>query len=127
VIVMKKTRIVVVGSGAVGATTAYTLMLRNRADELVLIDANHSKAAGDALDMNHGIPFLGATKLWAGTYEDCKDAEIIVITAGAAQREGEPRTELLKRNAVIMDSILTEVVKYNTDGIISLLRTRLMS
>ncbi|WP_027086746.1 L-lactate dehydrogenase [Cohnella panacarvi] len=117
---MKKTKIVVIGSGAVGATTAYTLMIRNRTDELVLIDANHSKAAGDALDINHGIPFLGTTKLWAGTYEDCKDADIIVITAGAAQREGEPRTELLKRNAMIMDSILTEVVKYNTDGILLL-------
>lgn len=117
---MKKSRIVVVGSGAVGATTAYTLMLRNRVDELVLIDANHAKATGDALDMNHGIPFLGGTKLWAGTYEDCKDADIIVITAGAAQREGEPRTELLKRNVVIMDSILNEVLKYNTDGILLL-------
>lgn len=115
-----KTKIVVVGSGAVGATTAYTLMLRDRADELVLIDANHSKAVGDALDMNHGIPFLGATKLWAGTYEDCKDADIIVITAGAAQRPGEPRTELLKRNVAIMDSILEEIQKYNTDGILLL-------
>ena len=117
---MKKSKIVVVGSGAVGATTAYTLMLRNRADELVLIDANHSKAVGDALDMNHGIPFLGATKLWAGTYEDCKDADIIVVTAGAAQRPGEPRTELLKRNVAIMDSILEEVQKHNTDGILLL-------
>lgn len=114
---MKKTRIVIIGAGAVGATTAYTLMLRKRADEVVLIDANHAKAVGDALDMNHGIPFLGGTKLWAGTYEDCKGADIIIITAGAAQREGEPRTELLKRNVVIMDSILQEVVKYNTDGI----------
>ncbi|MFC5529973.1 L-lactate dehydrogenase [Cohnella yongneupensis] len=117
---MNKTRIVVIGSGAVGSTTAFTLMLRNRADELVLIDANHSKAVGDALDMNHGIPFLGATKLWAGTYEDCKGADIIIITAGAAQREGEPRTDLLKRNVSIMESIITEVLKYNTDGILLL-------
>lgn len=117
---MSKTRIVIIGAGAVGATTAYTLMLRNRADELVLIDANHARAVGDALDMNHGIPFLGGTKLWAGTYEDCKDADIIIITAGAAQREGEPRTELLKRNVVIMDSILTEVLKHNTNGILLL-------
>ncbi|MFD0674876.1 L-lactate dehydrogenase [Cohnella sp. GCM10027633] len=117
---MKKSRIVIIGSGAVGATTAYTLMLRDRADELVLIDANRSKASGDALDMNHGIPFLGGTKLWAGTYEDCKGADIIVITAGAAQREGEPRTELLKRNVVIMESILDEVLKYNEDAILLL-------
>ncbi|MFC3800203.1 L-lactate dehydrogenase [Cohnella sp. GCM10012308] len=115
---MKKTRIVVVGAGAVGSTTAYTLMLRNRVDELVLIDANHKKAVGDALDMNHGMPFLGGGDLWAGSYEDCKDADIIVITAGAAQREGESRVDLLKRNAVIIDSIVEEVLKYNTTGIL---------
>lgn len=115
---MKKTRIVVIGAGAVGSTTAYTLMLRNRVDELVLIDANHKKAVGDALDMNHGMPFLGGGDLWAGSYEDCKDADIIVITAGAAQREGESRVDLLKRNAVIIDSIVEEVLKYNTTGIL---------
>jgi len=115
---MKKTRIVIIGAGAVGSTTAYTLMLRNRVDELVLIDANHKKAVGDALDMNHGMPFLGGGDLWAGGYEDCKDADIIVITAGAAQREGESRVDLLKRNAVIIDSIVEEVLKYNTSGIL---------
>lgn len=115
---MKKSRIVVIGAGAVGSTTAYTLMLRNRVDELVLIDANHKKAVGDALDMNHGMPFLGGGDLWAGGYEDCKDADIIVITAGAAQREGESRVDLLKRNAVIIDSIVGEVLKHNTTGIL---------
>lgn len=115
---MKKTRIVVIGAGAVGSTTAYTLMLRNRVDELVLIDANHKKAVGDALDMNHGMPFLGGGDLWAGGYEDCKDADIIVITAGAAQREGESRVDLLRRNAVIIDSIVDQVLKYNTTGIL---------
>ncbi|WP_239613632.1 L-lactate dehydrogenase [Cohnella mopanensis] len=113
-----KTRIVIIGAGAVGSTTAYTLLLRNRVDELVLIDANHKKAVGDALDMNHGMPFLGGAKLWAGTYEDCKEADIIVITAGAAQREGETRVDLLKRNVAIFDSIITEVLKYNSHGIL---------
>jgi len=89
-----KTKVVVIGVGAVGSTTAYTLLLRRRMDELVLIDANHAKAMGDALDMNHGMPFLGHTKVWAGTFEDCKDADIIIITAGAAQRPGETRTDL---------------------------------
>jgi L-lactate dehydrogenase len=118
VVKMKKTRIVIIGAGAVGSTTAYTLLLRNRMDELVLIDANHNKAVGDALDMNHGMPFLGGAKVWAGSYEDCRTADIIVITAGAAQREGESRTDLLKRNVGIFDSIVTEVLKYNTDGIL---------
>ncbi len=114
----KKTRIVVIGVGAVGSTTAYTLLLRERMDELVLIDANQEKAVGDALDMNHGLPFLGQSKVWAGTYEDCKDADIIIITAGAAQRPGESRIDLLKRNVAIYESITTEVLKYNKDGIL---------
>ncbi|MFC5700314.1 L-lactate dehydrogenase [Cohnella faecalis] len=115
---MKKTRIVVIGVGAVGSTTAYTLLLRERADELVLIDANKEKAAGDALDMNHGLPFLGRTKVWAGTYEDCRDADIVVVTAGAAQKPGESRIDLLKRNVGIFDSIIGEVTKYNSNGIL---------
>lgn len=115
---VKKTRIVVIGVGAVGATTAYTLLLRERMDELVLIDANTEKAVGDALDMNHGLPFLGKAKVWAGNYEDCSEADIIVITAGAAQQPGEERIELLKRNVSIYESILEQVLKYNTTGIL---------
>ncbi|MFB9277777.1 L-lactate dehydrogenase [Cohnella cellulosilytica] len=114
----KKTRVVIIGAGAVGSTTAYTLLLRNRMDELVLIDANHEKAVGDALDMNHGMPFLGGAKVWAGTYEDCREADIIIITAGAAQRDGETRVDLLKRNVAIFDSIVSRVMKVNSHGIL---------
>lgn len=114
----KKTRIVVIGTGAVGSTTAYTLLLRERMDELVLIDANQEKAEGDALDMNHGLPFLGQVKVWAGSYEDCREADIIIITAGAAQRPGESRIDLLKRNVAIFESITTQVLQYNQDGIL---------
>lgn len=108
----------VIGVGAVGSTTAYTLLLRERMDELVLIDANNAKAIGDALDMNHGLPFLGKAKVWAGNYEDCMEADIIIITAGAAQRPGETRIDLLKRNVAIFESITGEVLKYNSDGIL---------
>lgn len=114
----KRTRIVVIGVGSVGSTTAYTLLLRGRMEELVLIDSNQKKAIGDALDMNHGLPFVGRAKVWAGTYEDCRDADIIIITAGAAQKPGENRIDLLKRNVTIFESITTEVLKYNTDGIL---------
>lgn len=114
----KKTRIVVIGVGAVGSTTAYTLLLRRRMDELVLIDYNKDKAIGDALDMNHGMPFLGNADVWAGSYEDCKDADIIIITAGAAQKQGESRIDLLKRNVSIYESIIDEVLKYNNSGIL---------
>ncbi|MBC8052403.1 MAG: L-lactate dehydrogenase [Sphingobacteriaceae bacterium] len=114
----KKTRIAVIGVGAVGSTTAYTLLLRNRMDELVLIDANKEKAIGDALDMNHGLPFLSRTKVWAGGYEDCAEADIIIITAGAAQKQGESRIDLLKRNVGIFESITDQVLKYNQNGIL---------
>lgn len=114
----KKTRIVVIGVGSVGSTTAYTLLLRGRMEELVLIDANKQKAIGDALDMNHGLPFVGRAKVWAGTYADCAGADIIIITAGAAQKPGENRIDLLKRNVAIFENITTEVLKYNKDGIL---------
>jgi len=114
----KKTRIVVIGDGAVGSTTAYTLLLRHRMDELVLIDSNKDKAIGDALDMNHGLPFLGNARVWAGNYEDCKEADIIIITAGAAQHPGEERIDLLKRNVSIYEGIIKEILRYNSDGIL---------
>ncbi len=114
----KKTRIVVVGAGAVGSTTAYTLVLRERMDELVLIDANKEKAIGDALDINHGLSFLGKVNVWAGSYEDCAGADIIIITAGVAQRPGDTRVDLLKRNIAVFESITNEVLKYNQQGIL---------
>ncbi|MFI5188279.1 MAG: L-lactate dehydrogenase [Chitinophagales bacterium] len=116
--VSKKTRIVIIGVGAVGSTTAYTLLLRERMDELVLIDANKEKAFGDALDMNHGLPFLGKSKVWAGSYEDCSEADIIIITAGVSQRPGESRIDLLKRNVAIYESITDEVLKHSGNGIL---------
>lgn len=114
----KPTRIVVIGTGAVGSTTAYTLLLHKRMSELVLIDVNKDKAHGDALDMNHGLPFVGNIRVWAGDYSDCKDADIIVITAGAAQKPGETRMDLLKRNVKIFESIIENVTQYNQNGIL---------
>lgn len=102
----------------VGSTTAYTLFLRERTNELVLIDANKEKAFGDALDMNHGHAFTGSTKVWAGDYSDCKGADIIIIAAGSAQRPGETRLDLLNRNAEIFESIISNITKYTTDAIL---------
>ncbi len=116
--VSKPHRVVVIGTGAVGATTAYTLLLRNRMSELVFIDANKDRALGEALDMNHGLPFVGGVKLWAGDYSDCKDADIIIIAAGSNQRPGETRIDLLNRNAAIFDDIIKNITKYNNHGIL---------
>ncbi|MNO12434.1 L-lactate dehydrogenase [compost metagenome] len=115
---LRSSRVVIIGTGAVGTTTAYTLLLRERASEIVLIDANKEKALGEALDMNHGLPFTGGVKLWAGDYSDCADADVIVIAAGASQRPGETRIDLLKRNADIFEAIISNIVKYNNHGII---------
>ncbi len=116
--VSKPHRVVVIGTGAVGATTAYTLLLRNRMSELVFIDANKDLALGEALDMNHGLPFVGGVKLWAGDYSDCRDADIIIIAAGSNQRPGETRIDLLNRNAAIFDDIIKSITKYNNHGIL---------
>lgn len=113
-----KSKIVIVGAGMVGATTAYTLFLRGRANELVLIDRDRDKAFGDALDMNHGHAFAGPTKVWAGDYEDCADAQIIIIAAGSAQRPGETRLDLLNRNASIFEEIILNITRYNQDAIL---------
>ncbi|TCS82545.1 L-lactate dehydrogenase [Tepidibacillus fermentans] len=111
------TKIVVIGSGAVGSTFAYTVLLKGLANELVIIDKNRDKAEGDALDLNHGLLLAQPMKIYAGDYSDCKDADIIVITAGAAQKPGETRLDLLQRNVSIYHQILSEVTKFNQDAI----------
>jgi L-lactate dehydrogenase len=112
------TKIVIVGAGMVGSTTAFTLLLRGRVTELVLIDYNKEKAFGDALDMNHAMPFIGKTTVRAGDYEDCAGADIIIIAAGAAQKPGETRLDLLKKNVGIFEGIVDNIVKYTKDAIL---------
>ncbi len=116
--ILKKRKVAIIGAGAVGSTTAFTLLLKNRVDELVLIDANHDIAIGNALDINHSLPFLGKAKVWAGTYEDCIGCDIIIVAAGAAQKPGETRIDLLKKNKKIIDSIIDSITEYTTDGIL---------
>ncbi len=120
---MFKGKITVVGAGAVGSTTAYTLMLSGLVSEIVLIDINKNKAEGDALDMNHGISFVSPVKIIAGDYQDIKGSDMVIITAGASQEPGEKRTDLLKRNAKIMESIVEKVMKYCHDDTILLMVT----
>lgn len=112
------TRIAIVGLGNVGASFAFALLLRGLVSEMVLIDANKAKAEGEAMDLNHAMPFTHATKIWAGDYADCAGAAVTVITAGAAQKPGETRLELVNKNARIFASIIPEVVKHNPDGIL---------
>ena len=111
-------RVVVVGAGNVGATFAYALLFRGLAAEIVLIDANHARAEGEAMDLNHAEPFTNPTRVWAGSYEDCAGAAIVVVCAGAGQGPGETRLDLVKRNADIFAKIIPEIVRRNPDGIL---------
>lgn len=115
---MFRGKLVVIGAGAVGSTTAYTIMLSGIFQEIVLIDINRNKADGDALDMSHGVSFVKPVTVTSGDYTDCKDADIIVIAAGAPQKDGETRLDLLKDNVKILRSIIECVMKYAPDDVI---------
>lgn len=112
---MFKGKITVVGAGNVGSTIAYTLMMSGLVSEIVLIDVNKDKAEGDAMDMSHGVSFVSPVRITAGDYSEIKDSDMVIITAGASQREGEKRTDLLRRNADIFKSIIGNVMKYCSD------------
>ena len=107
-----------IGCGAVGATSAFSLMQSGLFSELVLIDANQQKAEGEATDLSHGLPFGRPMKINAGTYDDLADCYLIIITAGAAQKPDETRIDLVNKNVKIFKSIIPEIVKRNTEGIL---------
>lgn len=107
-----------VGTGMVGASFAYALMQRGLANELVLIDANRGRAEAEAMDLNHGLPFVRPLRIRVGDYADLAGAAVTVVTAGAAQRPGETRLQLLERNAGIFRQIIPPIVENNPDGII---------
>jgi L-lactate dehydrogenase len=111
-------RVAVVGAGDVGATFAYALLLSGLVSEIVLIDANRAKAEGEAMDLNHTVPFTHPTRVWAGDYPDCLGAAVTVLAAGASQKPGETRLDLIKKNAVIWRAIIPELVKHNPAGIL---------
>ncbi|MDT8861728.1 L-lactate dehydrogenase [Alkalihalobacillus sp. MEB130] len=113
----KGTRVVVIGTGFVGSSYAYALLNQEVVDELVLVDLNKEKAEGDAMDLNHGMPFGSPMRIWAGTYEDCKQADIVVITAGANQGPGETRLDLIEKNSKIFKTIVGSVMDSGFDGI----------
>ena len=102
----------------VGMSYAYAMMNQQTCDELVLIDYNKQKADGEAMDLNHGLAFSGShMRIWSGTYEDCKDADIVTITAGVAQQPGETRLALLERNTAVFKSIIEPVTDSGFNGI----------
>jgi L-lactate dehydrogenase len=116
-VVIELSKVAIVGAGFVGSSFAYALMIRGIASEIVLIDVDRKRAEGEALDLNHGLSFVRPVKIWAGDYSDCEGADIVVITAGAAQKPGEPRLALTQSNFEVMKQIVPQVTRYNSECI----------
>ena len=110
-------KIAIIGAGDVGTTIAYTLQLRGLVTEIVLIDINHELARGQVMDLNHGLFFVRPVHMYAGTYADCTDADIIVVTAGTRQEPGESRLQLVNRNSQICKRIVEKIGTDNSTGI----------
>jgi L-lactate dehydrogenase len=110
-------KIALIGTGFVGSSYAFALLNQGIANELVLIDMNNEKADGDARDLNHGLAFASPMKIHAGDYNDCKEADIVVITAGTNQKRGETRLDLVGKNIKIFKGIVEQVMDSGFDGI----------
>ena len=111
-------KIALIGTGMVGMSYAYAMLNQNVCDELVLIDINKDRAVGEAMDLNHGLAFSGSNmKIYADSYRDCRDADIVTICAGVAQKPGESRLDLLRRNTVVFQSIIEPVTASGFNGI----------
>ncbi len=117
---MNNSKVVIVGTGMVGMSYAYSIVNQGVCEELVLIDVDKNRAKGEAIDLNHGLNFAPRKmNIYAGDYSDCKDADLICITAGASiQKEGETRLDLLHKNTQIMRSIVNEIKKSGFNGVI---------
>lgn len=113
-----KRKIVLIGTGMVGMSYTYALLNQNLCDELVLIDINKKRAEGEAMDLNHGVAFSGGNmEIYAGEYTDCCNADLVVLTAGLPQKEGQNRLDLLKENRKIFETILQSVLENGFHGI----------
>lgn len=108
----------IIGCGFVGSSSAFALMQSGLFSEMVLIDADINRAEGEALDISHGLPFAKPMKIYAGSYDDIADAAIIIVTAGAGQKPGETRLDLVKKNVAIFKSIIPEIAKREFNGIL---------
>ncbi|MFU0832490.1 MAG: L-lactate dehydrogenase 1 [Oscillospiraceae bacterium] len=108
----------IIGCGFVGSATAFSLMQSGLFSEMVLLDANREKAEGEAMDLSHGAPFARPIEITAGSYDDIADSGLIVVTAGANQKPGETRLDLVKKNVGIFKQIIPEIKKRNCEGIL---------
>lgn len=111
-------KVAIIGAGSVGATIAFAMTLQQMCTELVLIDVNKDKAKGEALDISHGLPFLGQMDIYAGDYSDVKDCDLIILSAGIPRKPGETRLDLAKKNVILTKSITESIMQHYTTGLI---------
>ncbi len=105
-------KITIIGAGSVGATTAFALLTRGAASEVVLIDVNKEKALGEALDIKQATPFIDNCDIYAGSYEDAKDSDVVIITSGIGRKPGQSRLELASINTNLMKEIAPKIASY---------------
>lgn len=114
----KTNKVVLIGLGFVGSATAFTLMHSSLISEMILIDIDKDKATGEAMDLNHGISFVKPMNIRVGDYSDCKDSDIIIISAGPSIGPNETRLDLAAKNSRIIKDIMTEIIKYTSSSIV---------
>ena len=110
-------KVTIIGAGQVGSTIAYSLTVKGIASEIVMIDINTQKALGEALDIRQGTPFCDPVTIYAGTYADAKDSDIVILTSGVARKPGQSRLDLAQTNVDITKSIIPEIIKYASTAI----------
>lgn len=115
---MKATKISIIGAGYVGSATAFALLNHGIATNIVLVDVNRKRAEGEAMDLDHGKVFVSPVNVVAGNYEDTTGSDIVIITAGLAQKQGETRIDLVNKNIEIFKQMVPQIVKYNPDAIL---------
>jgi L-lactate dehydrogenase len=111
-------KIAIIGAGNVGSTFAFSLMISGLAREIVLVDKNELLAKGEIMDLNHGLSFAHPTKIYAAGFEGCKDADIVVITAGAKQKPGQSRIDLVQNNVILFKDIIPAITKHSGNAIL---------
>ena len=111
-------KVAIIGTGFVGSSIAFALLNEEIFSEIVLIDQNKEKAEGEAMDLSHGLPYRSNMNIYVGDYKDIKDASIVILTAGANQKEGETRLDLIHKNASIIRSIIQEIKPIEMEGIL---------
>lgn len=113
-----KNKVTIIGAGMVGSTVAYSLVMQDIVDEIALIDLNEDLVKSQVMDLEHSIPFVGRTDVKVGTYDDCSDSDVVVITCGAAQKPGETRLDLVQKNAAIIKKVVPAVFEKNPNTIL---------